>query len=113
MSHSYTELELAVLARNGANAMAGVQKCRADRWRKRAEEAEAEVERLEESRGFWRAFAAKREAERDAARSEAASADVLHIVSDWCIEANEVGGVDAGDLAWRLEQAGYPFADPH
>ena len=37
---------------------------------------------------------------------------VLGIVSDWCVEANENGGVDAGDLAWRLEQAGYPLPDP-
>lgn len=36
---------------------------------------------------------------------------VLRIVSDWCIEANEVGGVDAGDLAWRLEEAGFPLPD--
>lgn len=36
---------------------------------------------------------------------------VLRIVSDWCIEANEVGGVDADDLAWRLEQAGLPMPD--
>ena len=34
---------------------------------------------------------------------------VIQIVSDWCIEANNVGGVDAGDLAWRLEDAGYPL----
>lgn len=38
-------------------------------------------------------------------------AAVLRIVSDWCIEANEVGGVDAGDLAYRLETAGYPLPD--
>lgn len=37
--------------------------------------------------------------------------DVLRIVSAWCIEANDVGGVDAGDLSWRLEQAGYPLPD--
>lgn len=41
--------------------------------------------------------------------AEAAAAEVLRIVSDWCTEANENGGVDAGDLAWRLEQAGYPL----
>lgn len=35
----------------------------------------------------------------------------LRIVNDWCIEANEVGGVDAGDLVFRLEQAGYPLPD--
>jgi hypothetical protein len=37
--------------------------------------------------------------------------EVLRIVSDWCVEANENGGVDAGDLAWRLKQAGYPLPD--
>lgn len=36
---------------------------------------------------------------------------VLRIVSAWCVEANEAGGVDAGDLAWRLEQAGYSLPD--
>ena len=36
---------------------------------------------------------------------------VLRIVSDWCVEANDVAGVDAGDLAWRLEQAGFPLPD--
>lgn len=40
-------------------------------------------------------------------RAEAARDEVLHIVSGWVIEANDVGGVDAGDLTWRLEQAGY------
>lgn len=40
-----------------------------------------------------------------------AGAAILRIVSDWCIEANEVGGVDAGDLAYRLESAGYPLPD--
>lgn len=38
-------------------------------------------------------------------------AAVLRIVSDWCAEANSTGGLDAGDLAWRLEQAGYPLPD--
>ncbi|MFI0768593.1 hypothetical protein ACH4TQ_27455 [Streptomyces sp. NPDC021218] len=44
-------------------------------------------------------------------RAEKARAEVLGIVSAWCIEANDVGGVDAGDLAWRLEQAGHPLPD--
>ncbi|MCQ6250879.1 hypothetical protein [Streptomyces malaysiensis] len=38
-------------------------------------------------------------------------AEVLRIVSAWCTEANDVGGVDAGDLAWRLEQAGHQLPD--
>ncbi|MFF4479488.1 hypothetical protein ACFY1A_21055 [Streptomyces sp. NPDC001520] len=44
-------------------------------------------------------------------RAEGALAEVLRIVSAWCIEANDVGGVDAGDLAWRLEHAGHPLPD--
>ena len=40
-----------------------------------------------------------------------AAAEVLRIVSAWCVEANDTGGIDAGDLAWRLEQAGYPLPD--
>lgn len=36
---------------------------------------------------------------------------ILRIVSDWCIEANNIGGIDAGDLAWWLEEAGYPLPD--
>lgn len=43
--------------------------------------------------------------------AEKAAAEALRIVSDWRVEANEVGGVDAGDLSWRLEQAGYPLPD--
>lgn len=41
----------------------------------------------------------------------AETAAMLRIVTDWCIEANEYGGVDAGDLAYRLESAGYPLPD--
>lgn len=40
-----------------------------------------------------------------------AAAEVLRIVSDWCVEANECGGMDAGDLAFRLRQAGYELPD--
>lgn len=53
--------------------------------------------------------AAAPDAERD--RVAAALAEVLRLVSAWCVEANENGGVDAGDLAWRLEQAGHPLPD--
>lgn len=35
--------------------------------------------------------------------------EILRVVSAWCVEYNNVGGVDAGDLAWRLEAAGYPL----
>ncbi|MEU1805863.1 hypothetical protein [Streptomyces sp. NPDC019937] len=44
-------------------------------------------------------------------RAEGALAAVLGIVSAWCVESNDVGGIDAGDLAWRLEQAGHPLPD--
>jgi len=33
--------------------------------------------------------------------------EVMSIVNEWCIEANDVGGVDATDLAFRLDAAGY------
>ena len=46
-----------------------------------------------------------------ALEGQAAVAAVLGIVSAWCVEANETGGVDATDLAWRLEQAGHPLPD--
>lgn len=36
---------------------------------------------------------------------------ILRIFSDWCIESNDVGSVDAGDLARRLEQAGFPLPE--
>lgn len=36
---------------------------------------------------------------------------VLHIVAAWCTQANDIGGVDAGDLAWHLEQAGFELPD--
>jgi hypothetical protein len=42
-------------------------------------------------------------------RAEEATADVLRIVSAWCVEANDLSGVDAGDLAFLLEQAGHPL----
>ncbi|MEU0818892.1 hypothetical protein [Streptomyces mirabilis] len=35
----------------------------------------------------------------------------LRIVSDWVIESNDSGGIDADDLTWRLAQAGYPLPD--
>lgn len=44
-------------------------------------------------------------------RAEQQRGEVLRVVSAWCVEANEVGGVDAGDLAWRLEEAGHPLPD--
>lgn len=37
---------------------------------------------------------------------------VLEIVRDWVAEANDLGGVDAGDLTWRLEEAGLPLPSP-
>ncbi|KAB8167047.1 hypothetical protein FH609_011630 [Streptomyces sp. 3MP-14] len=43
-------------------------------------------------------------------RAEDQRDEVLSIVARWCTAA-EVGGVDAGDLAWDLDQAGYPLPD--
>ncbi|WP_433699081.1 hypothetical protein [Nocardiopsis sp. CA-288880] len=38
------------------------------------------------------------------------SADaILAVVAEWCRESWEVGGINAGDLAWRLSEAGYPL----
>lgn len=34
---------------------------------------------------------------------------VLRIVGGWVVEAHDLGGVDAGDLTWRLEEAGFPL----
>lgn len=42
-------------------------------------------------------------------RLKAERDQVLRLVADWCTEANDIGGVDAGDLAWRLEAAGFPL----
>lgn len=44
-------------------------------------------------------------------RAEKQRDNILRIVSGWCIEANENGGVDAGDLAFRLTDAGYELPD--
>lgn len=44
-------------------------------------------------------------------RARGALREVLGIVTDWCVEANDCGGVDATDLAFRLEQAGHPLPD--
>jgi len=47
------------------------------------------------------------------ARTEGAtgSAEVLRIVAGWYLSATEYGGVDAGDLARDLEEAGYPLPE--
>lgn len=36
---------------------------------------------------------------------------VLRIVADWVTEANDFGGIDADDLAWRLEEAGHKLPE--
>lgn len=43
--------------------------------------------------------------------ADQAAAEVLRIVSDTVIEANDSGGIDLNDLVTRLEQAGYPLPD--
>lgn len=35
--------------------------------------------------------------------------EALGIVSGWVCESNDSGGIDADDLTWRLEQAGFPL----
>ncbi|WP_435107332.1 hypothetical protein [Nocardiopsis synnemataformans] len=40
---------------------------------------------------------------------EEQQAAILRIVADWCTEYWDVGGIDAGDLEWRLQQAGHPL----
>ncbi|MFH8752975.1 hypothetical protein ACH4GK_17730 [Streptomyces rimosus] len=44
-------------------------------------------------------------------QAEAARDEILRIVAAWCIEANDIGGIDAGDLAQRLEEAGHPLPE--
>lgn len=46
-----------------------------------------------------------------ATKAEAALDGVLRVVSDWVTEANNNGGIDADDLAWRLEQARYKLPE--
>lgn len=42
---------------------------------------------------------------------EGGVAAVLRIVSDWAVESNDSGGLDADDLVWRLSEAGYTLPD--
>lgn len=60
---------------------------------------------------FAKKISEKRGAIATARAAQTALAEVLRLVSAWCVEANENGGVDAGDLAWRLEQAGHQLPD--
>lgn len=46
-----------------------------------------------------------------ATAAQASLDGVLRIVSDWVTEANNVGGIDADDLTWRLEEAGYALPE--
>lgn len=43
--------------------------------------------------------------------AEAALADVLRLVSEVTVEANDIGGVDINDLVTRLADAGHPLPD--
>ncbi|MET9517013.1 hypothetical protein [Streptomyces sp. NPDC002994] len=38
-------------------------------------------------------------------------AEVMRIVTEYVIESNDIGGLDANDLTDRLEQAGYPLPE--
>jgi predicted nuclease of restriction endonuclease-like RecB superfamily len=40
---------------------------------------------------------------------EEQQAAILRIVAEWCTEYWEVGGINASDLEWRLQQAGHPL----
>ncbi|MBH1939253.1 hypothetical protein I5Q34_34200 [Streptomyces sp. AV19] len=54
------------------------------------------------------------EATTPVAEQSSASTDldqVLRIVAAWCAGANDGDDVDADDLAWQLERAGYPLPD--
>lgn len=58
-------------------------------------------------RHAWRSARRRARAEHDRRQDAERQRDaVLRIVSDWCVETNEHGG-----LAWRLETAGYPLPD--
>ncbi|MFD4855089.1 hypothetical protein [Streptomyces atratus] len=42
-------------------------------------------------------------------QAEASLGKVLGIVTEYVIESNDIGGLDANDLTGRLEQAGFPL----
>lgn len=44
-------------------------------------------------------------------KAEAALADVMRMVTEFVVESNDCGGIDANDLASRLEQAGHPLPE--
>ena len=84
--------------------------------REGAERAEAEIERLRAALAeAERKIGHHNEVANTALRAwdvmKAERAEILRIVSAWCVEANNQGGIDAGDLAWRLEQAGHPLPE--
>lgn len=43
------------------------------------------------------------------AKAEAERDKLLEIINEFCIEYNNSGGIDAGDLAYRTESAGFEF----
>jgi hypothetical protein len=78
------------------------ERARTAEWR-RVHAAHEELHDLAEAAAEkWRARAK---------RAEAARAAILKIVSGWCVEYNDIGGTDAGDLAWNLQAAGYPLPE--
>lgn len=44
-------------------------------------------------------------------KERADKVNILKIVEEWCVEYNDVGGIDATDLAFRLGRAGYSFPE--
>ncbi|MEU0808759.1 hypothetical protein [Streptomyces sp. NPDC005970] len=112
LNHAHDDRTGACLARweeEQDNARLRLALASAQRGRQEARTRIAELDRATRAFEALMAKHDKAKAERD--RVLAALAGVLGIVSAWCIEANEVGGVDAGDLAWRLEQAGHQLPD--
>lgn len=43
--------------------------------------------------------------------AEARLEQALRIASEYCVESNEMGGIDATDLAFRFERAGLKLPD--
>ncbi|MFF9554560.1 hypothetical protein ACF1DY_01830 [Streptomyces albus] len=83
-----------------------------ERFARVREISDAMARTADRYRHAWRSARRRARAEHDRRQDAERQRDaVLRIVSDWCTEANEHGSIDAGDLAWRLETAGYPLPD--
>ncbi|MEU9792920.1 hypothetical protein AB0E27_20220 [Streptomyces sparsogenes] len=74
-----------------------------------APQTERELDRA--TRAFEALMAKHDKTKTECDQLRAALAEVLAIVADWYAAVNDGHGLDAGDLAWRLEQAGHPLPD--